>query len=95
MITKYQLYQERRLSVTVVTRNAKAHPHDRRAIPAPLRANAGERLLSETTVAPSIPVDVPCTGSIVRSPFPLMLTYGPKHENFKADAADLDIDRFS
>ena len=27
-------------------------------------------------------------------PFPLMLTYGPKHENFKADAADLDIDRF-
>ena len=27
-------------------------------------------------------------------PFPLMLTYGPKHEKFKADAADLDIDRF-
>ena len=27
-------------------------------------------------------------------PFPLMLTYGPKHENFKVDAADLDIDRF-
>ena len=25
-------------------------------------------------------------------PFPLMFTYGLKHENFKADAADLDID---
>ena len=24
----------------------------------------------------------------------LMLTYGPKHENFKTDAAGLDIDRF-
>ena len=27
-------------------------------------------------------------------PLPLMLTYGAKHENFKADAADLDIVRF-
>ena len=28
-------------------------------------------------------------------PFLLILTYGPKHENFKADAAALDIDRFA
>ena len=32
---------------------------------------------------------------IYSSPLPLMLTHGPKHENFKEDAADLDIDRFS
>ena len=49
MITKYQLYQERRLSVTVVTRDAELHTRMTGVpvIPAPLRANAGERLLSD------------------------------------------------
>ena len=49
MITKYQLYQERHLSVTVVTRDGELHIRmtDEPVILAPLRANAGERLLSD------------------------------------------------
>ena len=42
MITKYQLYQERRLSVTVVTRDTELHYRmtGLPVIPVPLRANA-------------------------------------------------------
>ena len=34
------------------------------------------------------------TTLIYSPPFLLMLTYGPKHENIKVHAADLDIERF-